>query len=268
MNRSFAIAALVTALALTFIQVTTAPVAAGGSARGAVASSAALTGRWTITALFGKVPATPAGDISFDPIAGLINGATACNFFRGAFRSTPQVLTLKVTKMTRRACIGDAIEHERAFLDAISKTATYRIDTDRLILTATDGAPLAELIRTPDAALEGPRHQIVSYLKDGGLYSILRQTGATLTLNNGRIEGNTGCRPFTATYTLDGEELSITNVTPAQTLAPCAENVRNQDEGILAGLPDITTYDTSRNLIRLLKEPAGAAVLWITPQRP
>lgn len=246
--------------------VSAGPVSAAGSVEGN--NPPALSGRWTVTALHGKKTDTPAGDITFEPADGSISGATACNFFKGAFQTPPRALTINVAMMTRRACIGGAAEHERSFLEAMKATATYRIDTDRLTLAATDGATLAELVRTPDATLEGQRHKIVSYLKNDGLYSIRAETGTMITLKDGRIEGFTGCRPFSASYTLKGDTLSISALAPAQTLAPCDENVRDQDQAILAGLPDVTTYDTSRNLIRLLKEQGGAAVLWITPQLP
>ncbi len=257
------------AAALAFTHLAAAPGAAGGARDGAGSSPAIhLSGRWTVNTLLGQAPATPAGDITFDPANGSIGGATACNFFHGVFKTAGGILTIEVRRMTRRACIGSAAEHESAFLEAMKKTSAYRIDADRLVLAATDGAVLAELTHTPDASLEGPLHKIVSYLKDGGLYSIRAETGAAITLRDGQIEGNTGCRPFTAHYTLKGDALSIGGVTPAQTLAPCSEDTRDQDASILAALPEATTYDTSRNLIRLLKEPGGAAVLWITPEMP
>lgn len=257
---------VIVAITLGFMAAAATPAAAGATAN--ANDRSALSGRWTVKALQKKEIHSPAGDITFDTTDGSISGATACNLFRGTFEAPAGALSIKVGMMTRRACISDAADHERAFLEAMSNTATFRIDSDRLILTATDGTALAELIRTPDAALEGRQHKIVSYLKDGGLYSIRAETEAVITLKEGRIEGSTGCRPFTANYTLSGDALSITGVTPAQTLAPCADNVRDQDEGILANLPLATTFDTSRNLIRLLKKADGSAVLWITPETP
>lgn len=253
--------------ALAFTQLATVALNAGEMARGKT-DHAAISGRWKVAVLQQKAIVTPAGDISFEPADGSISGATSCNFFRGNYKISDGPLEIKVGMMTRRACFGDAADHESAFLEALSKTAAYRINADRLTLTATDGTALAELVRAVDAALEGVDHKIVSYLKDGGLYSVRAETGAAITLKQGRIEGRTGCRPFTASYTRKGDALSISNVVPAQIFAPCAENVRDQDKAILSGLPDATTFDTSRNLIRLLKEPGGSAILWITPQTP
>lgn len=232
------------------------------------ATAGQLSGRWTITHLQGQPTKTPAGDITFDPADQSISGATACNFFRGGFERSGNTLSIKVRMMTRRGCIGDAAGHERAFLEAMEKTRAYRLGGNVLSLTGTDGTALAQLVSAPDAALKGPKHKIVSYLKDGGLHSVPAETGATITLKNGAIEGNTGCRPFTANYTRDGDRLKITGVTPAQTVKPCDEATRDQDAAILAALSKATTYDSSRNLIRLLEKADGNAVLWITPETP
>lgn len=227
-----------------------------------------ISGRWTLTNLAGKPMQSPAGDITFDTGEGTVSGATACNFFRGGLEQTGEALTIKVGMMTRRGCIGDAAEHERAFLEAMEKTRAYKLDGKLLSLTGADGTILAQLVQTPDAALEGARHKIVSYLRDGGLHSVRSETGATITLQDGKIAGYTGCRSFVAAYTRDGDRLQVTGITPAEIQNPCDESVRDQDEAILAALPKATTFDTSRNLVRLLETPDGNAVLWITPQTP
>lgn len=231
-----------------------------------IADKNPLAGRWTLTKLAGNTLSTPAGDITFDTADSAINGATACNFFRGRYEAEDGALTLTVAMMTRRGCSGVAADHERGFLEAMAATRATAIDSDRLTLTDAHGHQLAELIRTPDAALEGPRHKIVSYLKDGGLYSVAPDHVATIAFNSGHIEGDTGCRPFTAHFTRNGDALTVTDVQPAQTLAPCGEAIRDQDDAILQALPRATTFDTSRNLVRLLENPDGAALLWITPQ--
>lgn len=266
MNVDRPAAVLLAALAATILTVAMPPL--GGTAAAWAADQHPLAGRWTVTALAGKNTETPAGDITFQPGEGTISGATACNFFRGGFETEDAALTLTVGMMTRRACPGPAADHERGFLEAMAATRTFVIDTDRLRLTDTQGTVLAELNRTPDAALEGISHKIVSYLKNGGLYSISAERKATITFKNGQIEGDTGCRPFTASYTRTGDTLEIGVPKPAQTTAPCAEDLRDQDDAILAVLSKATTFDSSRNLIRLLEKPDGAAVLWITPETP
>lgn len=235
----------------------------------AAEAGAPLSGRWTVTTLGDDRPSTPVGDITFEPGDKTIGGATACNFFRGGFETSGGTdLKIHVGMMTRRGCPGPAAEHERAFLDAMAGASSYRIYGD--ILHVFDGPngtgrELVQFTRTPDAALEGEGHKIVSYYWQGGLYSARPETEPGISFKDGRIDGSTGCRPFTARYTRDGDRLGITDLVPSQTRAPCADNVRDQDAAILAAVPRITAFDTNRNLVRLLEKPDGAAMLWVTP---
>jgi heat shock protein HslJ len=246
----------------------TCRLAAAGPALAEEAATA-LAGRWTVGTLAGDQPATPAGDITFDANRKAIAGATACNFFQGDYETSGGAeLKINVGMMTRRACAGPAGEHERVLLEALASTRGYRIDADRLTLTGTGGAVLAELTRAQNAQLEGPSHKIVSYYWNGGLYSAKQETTPVISFKDGSISGSTGCRPFSARYSRDGERFTVTDLQPAKTLAPCAGNVGDQDIAILAALPRVTTFDTSRNLIRLLESPGGAAMMWITPQVP
>lgn len=222
-----------------------------------------LISRWSVTMLAGKA-ARPAGDVTFGE--GIVSGATACNFFRGTYTlSGPDGLAISVGQMTRRGCSGIAADYERLFIEAMASTRRFAIKGDELSLFDAAGSPAAQLARTPDATLEGPRHKIVSYLKSGGLHSVRSGSGASLQLKDGRIEGSTGCRPFTGRYAIDGKVLKITEIVPAQTLAPCAPELADQDEAILAALPTARTFDTNRNLVRLLESAEGNAVLWVTP---
>lgn len=233
---------------------------------GAAEDGSPLAGRWTVTKLGEVRPATPVGDITFDASDKTISGATACNFFQGGYgTSGSSDLKIDVGRMTRRGCPGPAAAHERGLLEAMAATRSFRRDGDVLHIVSGDGRDLAELIRTPDATLEGRSHKIVSYFWNGGLYSAKGESVPAIAFKDGVISGNTGCRPFVARYRRDGDRLSITELVPAQTLAPCAENVSEQDAAILAAVPRITAFDTSRNLIRLLETSDGAAMLWVTP---
>lgn len=222
-----------------------------------------LDARWTVATFAGK-PAPRAGDISFS--GSEVSGATSCNFFRGtAKRSAPRDLEIIVGMMTRRGCSGEAAEFERTFLHVLARTSSFSIDGDTLSLADASGTSLAVFNRAARARLEGQRHKIVSYLSNGGLYSIRPGSSPTITLNNGKIAGSTGCRPFQGRYALKGDTLEISALEPASSTETCNQGVADQDNGILAALPKATTFDTNRNLIRLLENSDGAALLWITP---
>ncbi len=223
-----------------------------------------LATRWAVATLGGKA-AEPGGDISFE--AGEIAGATACNHFGGSFvQSGAGGLKITLGRMTRRGCHGIALERERQLIEAFAATRTFRIDGETLVLAGDGGTELATLRRVGNAALEGQRHKIVSFLKDGGLYSVVSGSGATVEFKDGAVTGATGCRAFAGRYRIVDGKLAVEGLAvTARTLDPCPPELEVQDAGILDALPQAKGGDAARNLIRLLEPAKGWAVLWITP---
>lgn len=239
-------------------------IAASAAAGTLHAGNDALSTRWEVVTL-GGAAAVPGGDISFD--GGRISGATACNRYGGTYATSGEAgLTITLGMMTRRGCHGVALEREQALIETFAATRGYRIDGTTLVLTGADGKELATLRQVGNAELEGPRHKIVSFLMDGGLHSTVSGSGAIVSFKGGAVEGSTGCRTFAARYTLTGTTLAILGLAVTGKAAdPCPPELESQDGGILEALPQATTFDSQRNLVRLLEPSKGWAVLWITP---
>ena len=184
------------------------------------AEAGPLEQRWRITTLAG-MPADPAGDISFGD--GQISGSTACNHFGGTYaKGDDGAIALEVGRMTRRACSGVAAERERAFLEAMKATRRYTVAGNKLELLDAKDNQLAMLDAAPDATLVGPRHKIVSYLKDNGLHSVPAGSGTHVTFADGRIEGSTGCTAFAGTYTIaDPDKVRIQIDATRAEIQPC-----------------------------------------------
>lgn len=229
------------------------------------ATSDKLATRWEVATLAGA-PAVPGGDITFEN--GNVSGATACNLYGGTFATAGEDgLTITLGRMTRRGCSGEAMQRERALIEAFEATRRFRMSAEALVLLAADGKELATFKKVGNAALEGPKHKIVSFLRDGGLHSTVAGSGASVTFKGGRIELATGCRTFSGVYRLVEGKLEIEELTElARQQDPCPAELTDQDAGIIDALPLATGFDTARNLIRLLEPEKGWAVLWITPE--
>lgn len=238
---------------------------AAGCALAAAAGGDPLATRWEVMTLAGAA-AEPGGDVTF-AAGGRISGATTCNLYGGTYRAQGgSRLTIELGMMTRRGCHGVALDRERALIEAFAATRAFRIEGATLVLAGEDGSELATLRRVGNAELEGPRHKIVSFLLDGGLHSTVAGSGAAVSFVGGEVRGNTGCRSFAGRYARSGDGLTLSDlVVTARTAEPCPPELADQDAGILAALPQATTFDSQRNLIRLLEPAKGWAVLWITP---
>jgi len=77
-----------------------------------------------------------------------VHGFSGCNNLMGSYRLEGDGLQLGQLAGTQMFC-QDTAALERAFLDALMAVTGYRIDGDKLVLTA-NGAPLATFVATPE----------------------------------------------------------------------------------------------------------------------
>ena len=85
---------------------------------------------------------------------GRVAGSTGCNLFTAEYTLDAEALEIGPIASTRMACIPPADEVERAYLDALSRVAGWRLDDSDLVLVDGDGA---ELLRYRAAAFSGQR---------------------------------------------------------------------------------------------------------------
>jgi putative lipoprotein len=107
-----------------------------------------LAAVWKLAAV-GDTPAVAAmgasaAEISFDRSQNRIAGSTGCNRFFGTYDAGEgPALKLSPSGMTLMACSGDAGSQEKAFLEALRATASYRISDKALELLDAGGRVLA-----------------------------------------------------------------------------------------------------------------------------
>jgi putative lipoprotein len=112
---------------------------------------------WKLTAL-GDAPAPHGGaNIVFDPEKGRISGSTGCNQFFGTYETGGgSALKLTPVGQTLMACIGEADAQEKAFLDALRATASYRVSGKAFELLDAEARVLARFAAAGEAT--APAH--------------------------------------------------------------------------------------------------------------
>lgn len=220
--------------------------------------------RWHVVGVNGKIVAM-AGDLHFE--ADRVDGASACNFFGGGFETgTGETLRIDVTRMTRRGCSGEALELERAYLEALKSVRRYGFSDDaheKLVFLDEAGANIAELERKHAFHIEGTPLKVVSYLYQDGLYSVKPGSKVTIRFAGGRMEGDTGCSLFSGNYEIAGDTIKITLDMAVPRSEKCAESLQRQDQAVIANLEAAARFDVGRNVIRLLQADRDWAVLWL-----
>ena len=114
---------------------------------------------WRLVSVAGRP--VPAGGqepyLYFDKETGRISGSTGCNRLIGGYRVSGDRITIDQAGATMMACV-DGAEAERPFLDAIERTARWRVRGRELTLYDASGASLAQFVaQAPRPAAPGGR---------------------------------------------------------------------------------------------------------------
>jgi heat shock protein HslJ/uncharacterized membrane protein len=192
---------------------------------------------------------TPAGDAKDPGTApptvrfadGRASGFSGCNRFAGSYSRDGDTITVGRLAGTMMACPEPRMAAEKVFLDGLSGSHRVAIAGDRLTLTPATGQPLA-FQAEPPPTLEGVTWTVTGF-NNGRQAVVSPRTGTTVTLSfeNGKVTGTTGCNTFRATYTSEGNRLSIGPASTTRKTCP-GEGVMEQERQFLAALATARTW--------------------------
>lgn len=199
-----------------------------------VAPVADLDGEWILQR--GTVDGDPLEPVADARVTLRINGSeiggtAACNSYGGEMERDGERITLDALSMTEMACAEPIMALEAAYLDGLSRADTARRDADQLRLTG----PAIELDFTlvppiSDADPVGTRWQLESLITGDAVSSVLGEPTLELA-PGGTVSGSTGCRSFSASYTLEADALVLADF--VTDLRACDPDVAGQDEAVL-----------------------------------
>jgi len=82
---------------------------------------------------------------------GTLTGSAGCNTYHSTYKATGGTITIDPPSATEMACTGPAgvMEQEQAYLDALPRAVSYRVEGARLSLLTAKGTYVASYERTP-----------------------------------------------------------------------------------------------------------------------
>jgi heat shock protein HslJ len=223
---------------------------------------------WRLTQLQGQDAKALAGQpggvvVRFE--AGRLQGFGGCNQFAGSYTVSRDHMTLGPLAGTMMACAPPVMAVETAFKEAFSGTLYFRVAEGRLALASTsDGTPKLVFDAAPQPRLEGVTWEVTGF-NNGRQAVVSPLVGTTLTVSfqDGAIVGNAGCNRFRATYTRDGNRLSVGS--PAATRTMCdGKGVMEQEREFLAAIQSATLCAIERDMLDLHRAD-GERVLTANP---
>lgn len=243
----------------------TAP--AGGAPNAAAATIEGTA--WRLTQLQGQdakaVAGQPGGGVvRFE--AGRLQGFGGCNQFVGSYTLSRDRLTLGPLAGTMMACAPPVMAVETAFKEAFSGTLYFRVSEGRLALASTaDAKPKLVFEAAPPPRLEGITWEVTGFNngRQAVVSPLVGTTLLTVSFQDGAIVGNAGCNRFRATYTRDGNRLSVGPAT-ATRMTCDGKGVMEQERQFLAALESATTWAVERDMLDLHRAD-GVRVLVASP---
>jgi heat shock protein HslJ len=183
------------------------------------------------------VPAPVGGRATLTVADGQLSGTSFCNSYSGSYRLDGDALTVSELGGTEIGCAADLMDAEAAYLAALGSADQAATADGYLVLSGDDAElrfrPVPEVSASE---LTGTRW-ILETLLDGDVASSTTGLPAVLELvDDGTFTASTGCRDLAGGWSLDGDVVRVTDVTPDE--ATCDRDVAAQDQQVTAVLSD------------------------------
>jgi heat shock protein HslJ len=201
-----------------------------------------------------SVPAvTSPGSLLELGAAGSMSGTTGCNRLAGRWSQDSASLTLVLGPVTQVACVSmRASQQERAVLDGLAGTRTFRTGGEELTLLDATGATLL-VYRAVELALVGPTwHATAISNGAGGLETNAATSRVTAVFGgSGYVTGSTGCNSYGGRFTTTGAD-GLTIGTIGTTEVLCKDDKGSVESQYLAVLPNVRAYRVGADGLALL----------------
>lgn len=197
---------------------------------------------WVLSALPGQsllAESTPT--LRFE--GGRASGTDGCNRYTAPYTVTGATLEVSPKgASTQMACPPLVMKQATAFMSALTQARAYRIAAGKLELLAADGAVLATFA-AQSQSLAGTAWTVTGY-NNGKQAVVSVLSGTTLTMafaGDGKVGGSAGCNRYTATYTSDGQKLTIGPAAATRMTCAKPEGVMEQERQFLQALETVAT---------------------------
>jgi len=195
---------------------------------------------------------------------GTLSGSAGCNNYNSTFTVDGSDITISPPASTMMACAepNGIMEQEAAYLAAIQTAVTYQINGDNMELRDAEGALAATFTTGPELSLTDITWQVVTYNDNNqGIVPPLPNTTLTAQFSaDGTVTGETGCGQFTASYQVNGSEMSIGQPEVMRAGSECNEDQGVQETEYTNALATAATFSLQNGQLQILNEAGNEAV--------
>ncbi len=199
------------------------------------AAGVAIDGQWQlVSGIDGgrAIPIVSHGSITLTVDGTKISGRAACNTYGGTIVFDGDRVIISALSMTEMACAEDLMTAEAAYLAALPKADMAMRTGDSLVLSGqVVELRFALVLPVADAELVGTTWTLDTLINGDTASSTIGGVATLEFERDASLVGSTGCRSFSANYTLSGNQVQVTSL--ATTKQACTVELVGQDEHVL-----------------------------------
>jgi heat shock protein HslJ len=187
---------------------------------------------------------------------GQVNGNAGCNGYFGSYEVEGANLSIGPLASTEMFCVSPpgVMDQETAYLAALNSAASYTIDQDQLHISGADGETVLVYMVAEPKSLTGNLWKTISY-NNGQEAVVSVIIGSEITAyfdEDGTLSGSAGCNNYSATYDIEGDQLTIGPAITTRMACQDPEGIMDQEMQYLAALEMVTAYQFEEERLILL----------------
>ncbi len=207
--------------------------------------------------------------ITVNFLGGRVSGSSSCNRYVASYKIEGNQLQISPAATTRRACMGNIMDREFAYLAAFRAIEQYEMnDQGKLLVSYTTEAGSGMMTFAPQESgvLENRTWVLTAF--EEGMTSRVPLNGTTITVHftEDEVRGFSSCNQYVSSYARDGKRLIINPF--ATTRQACPSEIMRQEFDFLTALEEAQWYEiTPQGQLRIsYQAPGRAGVMMFDPQ--
>ena len=199
-----------------------------------------------------------------------VKGNASCNRYISSYKTEGNQLQITPGITTRKTCMGEIMEREIAYLDALEGVQHYEMnDQGQLLISYTTekGSGVMTFTPQPIGQLENQTWVLVSLEEATISITPLKETEITVNFTEDQVRGMGSCNQYMTNYTKEGNKLSISPL--ATTRKACPSQIMRQEFQYLTALEKAQWYEISpQGQLKIsYQAQGGSGVMTFTPQQ-
>ena len=200
--------------------------------------------------------------VTADFADGRMSGNSGCNSYSASFKVSGDAMTLGPAAGTKMACPPAESAVEQAYLERLSKVASYALSDSTLELKDADGTAILTFEAVDGGTAIVGKWEATGYYTGNAIQSAV--AGSTLTANftATEVDGESGCNTFGGGYTTTGDTIKLGPL--RSTLKACTDPaLQTQEQQYVAALEMSTTFVVSGDRLELFRADGGIAATFV-----